>query len=554
MSLAPAPVAVAAPNLRRRLVELDAVCIATAWGTTLAVGMARGRIEGGVVQLALETAGLTLIGLGLMALLRMYRSRVITVRTVTLERTALISVALAASVWTVGRAMSPHPSIQVPVIGGIVCFVALVSCRACFDAWVMLRRRDGSLSRPVVLVGPGAEVAEMTELLIGHPEIGYRPAGYMSDGPSSEPCLREMHWIGPTARGAEGVQSVGATGAVIAANGMRSPELNTLVRDLHDAHLHVHLSSGLWRIGHRRLRQLPLAHEPFFYLEPPTMRRVELSVKRGMDLVIATLVIIVTSPVVAVAAALIKLSDWGPVFFRQVRVGQHGEEVVVHKLRTMTCDAEDQLDALRAQNDRTGPLFKMADDPRVTRVGRWLRATSIDELPQLFDVVAGRLSLVGPRPALPSEVELFDDELLERQRIRPGVTGLWQVEARHNSSFYAYRHLDLFYLENWSLGLDVAIILATLASLVSDTLTTLERVHRRRQNHASAEEAHQADPTIASLGPLPPGEPSPIPAPGEDRLPALVLAGARSTTPIEAAEGQGPERAAQWIGPMGPPT
>ena len=469
-----------ATNLRRRLVELDAACIAISWLAVLTFGASTGRIEGGPLKVVAETLVLTALGLGLLAVLHMYRSRVTRVRSVTLERTALISVTLAGCSWAVERASVAHPSIQIPAAGGVLTFLSLATGRACFDAWATLRRRNGSLNRPVVLIGSGNEIIEMTELLLGHPEIGYRPAGYMSDTPSDEACLADFRWLGPTSRGADGVRSVGATGAIIAANGMASPELNRLVRELHEADLHVHLSSGLWNIGHRRLRQHPLAHEPFFYLEPPALRQAELAVKRAVDIVGASLVLIVTSPVMAVAAVLIKLTDRGPVMFKQLRVGQHGEEVVVHKLRTMTCDAEAQLDELRAHNDRTGPLFKMADDPRVTRVGRWLRASSIDELPQLYDVLAGRLSLVGPRPALASEVESFDDELLERQRIRPGVTGLWQVEARHNSSFYAYRHLDLFYLENWSLGLDAAIIAATVLSLVSDVYASVGRIRERR--------------------------------------------------------------------------
>jgi exopolysaccharide biosynthesis polyprenyl glycosylphosphotransferase len=476
-------------NLRRRLVEFDAVCIAVSWLVVLTFGVTDDRIDGGLLKVTAETAAFTALGLGMLVALRMYRSRVTTVRSVTLERTALISVVLAGCAWAVERTSVTHPSIAIPAAGGVLTFLTLSTTRACFDAWATLRRRDGSLNRPVVLVGSGNEIIEMTDLLLGHPEIGCRPAGYMSDEQSSAHCLEELHWLGPISRGAEAVYDAHATGAIIAANGIGSPELNRLVRELHDAGLHVQLSSGLWHIGHRRLRQLPLAHEPFFYLEPPALRRTELAVKRAIDVVGASLVLAVTSPVVAIAALLIKLGDGGPVMFKQARVGQHGEEVTIHKLRTMTCDAEARLDALRAQNDRSGPLFKMADDPRVTRVGRWLRASSIDELPQLYDVLIGRLSLVGPRPALAAEVESFDEELMERQRIRPGVTGLWQVEARHNSSFYAYRHLDLFYLENWSLGLDAAIIAATVVSLASDVYASVGRIFERRRRPNEANEA-----------------------------------------------------------------
>ncbi len=508
-------------NLRRRLVEIDAVCIALSWLTVLTYGVVGDRIEGGALKVMAETVALTMLGLGMLAALHMYRSRVTRVRSVTLERTALIAVSLAGCSWALERALVAHPSIEIPAAGGVLTFLSLGIARACFDAWATLRRQNGSLNRPIVLIGSGNGIIEMTELLLGHPEIGYRPVGYMSDAQSSEPCLAEYRWLGPSSRGADGVRSAGATGAIIAANGMASPELNRLVHELHEADLHVHLSSGLWHIGHRRLRQHPLAHEPFFYLEPPSLRKAELAVKRAVDIVGASLVLIVTSPVMAVAAVLIKLSDRGPVMFKQLRVGQHGEEVVVHKLRTMTCDAEAQLDDLRVHNDRTGPLFKMADDPRVTRVGRWLRASSIDELPQLYDVLAGRLSLVGPRPALASEVESFDDELLERQRIRPGVTGLWQVEARHNSSFYAYRHLDLFYLENWNLGLDAAIIVATVVSLVSDVCASARRIRERRQDPVEADEPtvdltdpHGGDgdagPVVALVSF---GSPGPAPAP-----------------------------------------
>ena len=287
----------------------------------------------------------------------------------------------------------------------------------------------------------------------------------------------------------QALDQTGATGVLIAANGVPSAELNALVRTLHAMGVHVHLSSGLTRIGHRRVRQLPMAHEPFFYLEPASPRRVALSVKRVADVVVASLVLVLTSPILLVSALAVKLSDGGPVFFHQVRIGQDGRRITIRKIRSMTVDAEEQLDELRELNERTGPLFKVDDDPRITRVGHWLRASSIDELPQLLNVLDGSLSLIGPRPALPEEVAQFDDEMLGRLRMRPGVTGLWQVEARHNPSYFAYRHLDLFYVENWSLGLDVTILVATARTVVGDALRSLRRRssagEQRADDHAS---------------------------------------------------------------------
>jgi lipopolysaccharide/colanic/teichoic acid biosynthesis glycosyltransferase len=148
----------------------------------------------------------------------------------------------------------------------------------------------------------------------------------------------------------------------------------------------------------------------------------------------------------------------------------------------MTVDAESRLERLKADNERSGPLFKLASDPRVTRVGKVLRATSIDELPQLLDVLSGQLSLVGPRPALPSEVAEFDRALLGRHDVLPGLTGLWQAEARHNPSFDAYRHLDLFYVENWTVVLDVLILCATVRTVLTDTLSAASSFFERKRH------------------------------------------------------------------------
>jgi exopolysaccharide biosynthesis polyprenyl glycosylphosphotransferase len=493
------------PNngLRHRAMALDALCLVTAWAIALSAAMQAEHLGGGVPKLILETAGLTLLGLLLLFALRLYRTRVITVRSVTVERQAIVAGLLGATAWAIERLHTPHPMISMPVMGAVLTFALLATTRPCFDAWVTLLRRTGSLNRPVVLIGSAAEIADLAELLISHPEIGYRGVGYLSDGPSTESRLVDMPWLGPIASATEAVQRERATGAVIAANGLSSVELNALVRELHDAGIHVHLSSGLSRIDHRRVRQLPMAHEPFFYLEPAAPRRAELAIKRAIDLIGASTILILTSPVVLVSAILIKLSDGGPVLFRQVRVGQSGQPITIRKLRTMTVDAENKVDSLRSRNSRTGPLFKVDNDPRVTRVGWWLRASSIDELPQLLNVFDGTLSLVGPRPALPMEVAQFDEELLERQRMKPGLTGLWQVEARHNASFYAYRHLDLFYVDNWSLGLDLAILVATARTLIGDGLEALGRSRLTRRGRSRRPAEARAS-SVRHPGPLAP--------------------------------------------------
>lgn len=215
------------------------------------------------------------------------------------------------------------------------------------------------------------------------------------------------------------------------------------------------------------LRLLP-AEDPPITVIRISRRRWQRFAKRLMDSSLALLLLVVALPILLSAGLAIKLQDGGSVLFRQERVGRNGRRFTLYKLRTMVPDAESQLERLLLHNERQGgPLFKLADDPRVTRVGRFLRATSIDELPQLFNVLRGTMSLVGPRPALPAEVAQFDKELLQRLHVLPGVTGLWQVVARDDTAFESYRRLDLAYLGGWSLRLDAVIVMATAAHVLN---------------------------------------------------------------------------------------
>lgn len=215
------------------------------------------------------------------------------------------------------------------------------------------------------------------------------------------------------------------------------------------------------------LRLLP-AEDPAITVIRISRRRWQRFAKRLMDSSLALLLLVVALPILLSAGLAIKLQDGGSVLFRQERVGRNGRRFTLYKLRTMVPDAEHQLERLLGHNQRQGgPLFKLADDPRVTRVGRFLRATSIDELPQLFNVLRGTMSLVGPRPALPAEVAQFDKELLQRLHVLPGVTGLWQVVARDDTAFESYRRLDLAYLGGWSLRLDAVIVMATAVQVLN---------------------------------------------------------------------------------------
>lgn len=189
-------------------------------------------------------------------------------------------------------------------------------------------------------------------------------------------------------------------------------------------------------------------------------------VKSIVDMVGAVVGIVILSPLSLLIALSIKLHDGGPVLFKQIRVGKNGKPFVFYKFRTMNVDAEDQKEALKHLNDMSGPVFKISDDPRVTRVGRFLRRTSMDELPQFYNILKGDMSLVGPRPPLPSEVEQYDEWQRRRLTIKPGLTCLWQVNGRNNIDFDKWVKLDLEYIDNWSLWLDFKIMTKTIPAIL----------------------------------------------------------------------------------------
>lgn len=211
-----------------------------------------------------------------------------------------------------------------------------------------------------------------------------------------------------------------------------------------------------WRSEVEELHGLPLMHVP-----PASLRAGAHVTKRALDLVLAISAIVVTLPVWLTVAAAIRIDSPGPVFFRQERTGRGGRSFRIVKFRTMSDDAWERRSSVSAANEVDGPLFKMARDPRVTRVGAWLRRTSIDELPQLFNVLRGDMSLVGPRPLPVEESMRLDGAALTRFDVAPGMTGLWQVSGRSDLTYADLQHLDSVYVRSWSLMWDLRIILAT---------------------------------------------------------------------------------------------
>ncbi len=405
-----------------------------------------------VIGLSIGLTGALLRSFGL------YKSRVSSVRSAELAGISRVAAILLPSILFIDRLVTSEIHTGVDVVAGVSTFALLIVGRSVFDGWIRHARAQGRYTRSVVIVGAGQGAKDLMEMLADHDEAGYRVKGVVARRNGTMLC---SEWLGEPDDVLRAMATVGANGAFVVVDELTPADRSYVVEQLAAAGHHVHLTMGIAGIASQRVQLAPVVHEPLLYVDRPSLKRWQLASKRILDMIVASMTLLIASPVMLAAALIIKLDDRGPVFFRQDRVGRGGRTFKLWKLRTMATDAEDRLHEVQDRNVRAGPLLKVEADPRVTRVGNVLRLTSIDEIPQLFNVLGGQMSLVGPRPALPTEVEAFDEELRERHNVLPGITGLWQVEARDNPSFASYRRLDLFYVKNWSITLDLVILILT---------------------------------------------------------------------------------------------
>jgi exopolysaccharide biosynthesis polyprenyl glycosylphosphotransferase len=227
------------------------------------------------------------------------------------------------------------------------------------------------------------------------------------------------------------------------------------------------MAPALTDVAGPRIHMQPLAGLPLIHVTTPNLEGLKAVAKRGFDFCAALVLLTVLALPMCVVALLVRLDSSGPAMFRQTRIGRSGEVFSMLKFRSMVIDAEKQLPRLAELNDGNAVLFKMKDDPRITRVGKFIRRYSIDELPQLFNVFGGSMSLVGPRPPLDREVKQYEDHVHRRFMVKPGITGLWQVSGRSNLTWEETVRLDLYYVENWSMAGDFVILFRTARAVVA---------------------------------------------------------------------------------------
>lgn len=342
-----------------------------------------------------------------------------------------------------------------------------------FGRWLLRRalhsaRRHGSLRERAIVVGTRSHIDEVVAILRRESWLGYEIVGALTpeydlaeETASGVPVLGNVVDVAASVAAAQAKVIFFAGGAVGS-----SVQFRKTLWELERDNVSVVVAPSVTDISSERMTVRPVGGLPLIHIDAPTWSDASRWGKRTFDIVGSFSLLVAFLPLLLFAAIRVKVHDRGPVLFRQTRIGRDSEEFECLKFRTMTEDAEARLHHLQRQTEYAGGLFKLENDPRVTAPGKWLRRFSIDELPQLVNVLKGDMSLVGPRPPLPTEVASYDVDTLRRLHVRPGLTGLWQVSGRSDLSWEETVRLDLFYVDNWSMLQDLVILSRTLGAVL----------------------------------------------------------------------------------------
>lgn len=334
--------------------------------------------------------------------------------------------------------------------------------------WMYRMRRRGRFTKRVVVVGSLAASADLVRQLQSD-ESGLVVVGLCADEPvpSLDVDGRAIPVLaGPHAALEAVVASRAEVIAVADTGALSNGSLRRLAWQLEGTGIDLLVAPVLTDVAGPKVSVRPVADIPLLLVEEPELKGRQRIAKSGFDRLLAGVGLLATLPVLLFIGVLVRLTSRGPALFKQQRVGLGGRHFVMWKFRTMTADAEVRLEGLRHLNEVDGVLFKMRNDPRITPLGRFLRRWSLDELPQLWNVLRGDMSLVGPRPPLPAEVEQYAQHVRRRLLVKPGLTGLWQVGGRAGVPWEEAVRMDLYYVENWSLSMDAMILAKTVTAVL----------------------------------------------------------------------------------------
>lgn len=329
-----------------------------------------------------------------------------------------------------------------------------------------LRRRGIGVARAVI-VGAGEVGRTVMRTMVAHPDLGYQIVGFVDDDPAKGTTdIGRFKGLGSLDNLAILVQDEAIDEVIITLPWQYHRKIMAIMAQCERENVRARIVPDLFQMTLSRMSINEMVGIPLIGVKQVRVSPLTRFLKRAVDVVFSLSVLILTAPLMALIALMIKMDSPGPVLFRQNRVGQGGRPFTLYKFRSMTTGAEDQKDLLRDLNEADGPIFKMKDDPRVTRVGRWLRRFSLDELSQFYNVLRGDMSIIGPRPPLPEEVSQYQPWHMRRLDIAPGITGLWQVSGRSELPFDEMALLDIYYVEHWSPALDLKILLRTIPTIL----------------------------------------------------------------------------------------
>jgi exopolysaccharide biosynthesis polyprenyl glycosylphosphotransferase len=328
-------------------------------------------------------------------------------------------------------------------------------------------RRRGIGVRRIVIVGAGEVGRRVMRTVVARPDLGYQIVGYVDDNPNKgEGEVGRFKGLGPLDNLPQVIDAEAVDEVIVTLPWTYHRRIMQVLRECARRHVAARLVPDLFQISMSHVEVSDLGGVPLIEVHEIEFNRTEVIIKRVIDLGCVCLGTTLGAPLFALIALAIKLDSPGPILYKQVRVGKNGQLFSVYKFRSMRVGAEAELESLRALNEADGPLFKIKDDPRRTRVGSFLRKSSLDELPQLINIARGEMSMVGPRPPIPDEVAQYKPWHKRRLAVTPGLTGLWQVSGRSELTFDEMVLLDLYYIEHWSPWLDMGIILRTIPKVL----------------------------------------------------------------------------------------
>jgi exopolysaccharide biosynthesis polyprenyl glycosylphosphotransferase len=349
------------------------------------------------------------------------------------------------------------------LIIGIATFVVLICQRLLYQKILKTIRLKGYNTRNVLIVGSGPRARHFTNLILNHAEWGLRVVGYVDDNPREEDTRILGRLIIGTTRDIPDLVKENIVDEVIIAIPRRFlNEMEEVVQICEETGIETTVLADLFDTFIANAHLSFIDDTPLLTFSTVPAQEWKLLIKAVIDFIGAAFLIFGLAPLLLTIAILVKLTSRGPILYRQRRIGLHGREFMLYKFRSMYLDAEERQQELQHLNEMTGPVFKIAKDPRVTKIGRFIRKTSLDELPQLLNVINGDMSLVGPRPPIPHEVVQYKRWQHRRLSMKPGITCIWQVNGRNKIGFEDWMKLDLQYIDNWSLGLDFKILFKTI--------------------------------------------------------------------------------------------